>query len=333
MTRRNLTDLVATSFQSLTPFFRDGWGDEAVIDEIAQHFFDLAEPSRIDVRWAHEESKRGIVIREGYFETPSAFPMPPQARTAWFEMLLPPHSREVRPPVVVHLAATGDQGYRHRRRLAKKLVYRGIGSVILENPYYGKRTPRGQVGVAVRTVADQLMMNYATVLEAHALMNWLTERGHPATGVTGYSMGGFMSAYAAALYRAPIVAVPCAAGVSPGFTFVHTHMQKVPDWDALRQSVDNPRERFEELLDVLSVDRLSPPVDTESAFVLAAERDAIVPPEQSVLLHRHWQGSRLRWLNAGHITGFLVRLGPIVDAVYDAFAVRLYKDGAERGGQ
>jgi dienelactone hydrolase len=252
--------------------------------------------------------------------------MPAEVRTAWFEFVLPPHDPDLRPPVVVHLAATSDQGYRHRRRLAQRLLYRGIGSVILENPYYGKRRPKGQLGVALDTVADQLAMNLATIEEARSLLGWLESRGHVAVGVTGYSMGGFMSAYTAALYPRPIVCVPCAAGTSPGFPFLHSAMQKVPDWKALSQDTDDPRVRFEELLDALSIDKLPLPADAESAIVLAAENDGVVPPEQAVALHQHWKGSRMRWIKAGHITGFLLQLGAIADAIYDGFAIRLYKD-------
>ncbi len=329
MSQRNLTDWTFTRLLSLTPFYRGGWGDKSVVADVRKRFFAPGAPAEIDPCWIDEHRESGATVREGYFRTPVNLPMPPEVRTAWFQMLLPPHARDQKPPVVIHLAATSDQGYRHRRRLAKRLLYRGIGSVILENPYYGKRRPSGQLGVALDRVSDQLLMNFATIEEARALLRWLSSRGHSAVGVTGYSMGGFMSAYAAALYPDPIVAVPCAAGISPGFTFVHTPMRTVPDWSAIERDVDDPMGEFERLLGELGIDRLPVPADPSSAIILAAERDAVVPPEQSIALHAHWEGSRLRWLKAGHITGFLAHLGPISDAVYDAFAVRIYRSESD----
>jgi hypothetical protein len=50
-------------------------------------------------------------------------------------------------PVVLHYAGTGDQGYTRRRViLAKPLMNEHkIGSVIIENPFYGTRRPKEQL--------------------------------------------------------------------------------------------------------------------------------------------------------------------------------------------
>lgn len=330
MPRENLTDLTFTRLLSLTPFYRKGWGDTGIVDEVCRRFRDPRPPAVISPRWLSESVDKGAIVREGYFESPADVPMPAEVRTAWFLMILPPHDPAHPPPVCIQLAATSDQGYTHRTRLARALLRKGVGSIILENPYYGKRQPRAQFGVALRHFSDQLVMNLATIEEARALAHWLTRRGHSAVGVTGYSMGGFMSAYTAALHPDPIACIPCASGSSPGFIFTKTEMNRVPDWDALAADVRHPVEAFGDVLETLRIDRLGQPVDPESCVIVAARRDAIVPPSQSIELHQYWEGSRLRWLDAGHITGFLIHLGPIRDAIVDALAIRIYK--SENGG-
>lgn len=323
-----ITDTTFTTILSLTPFYRKGWGDPGVVTAVRDAFLESGAPTTIEPRWHRERVERGAIVREGYFPTPVGLPMPPEVRTAWFLMMLPPHDPANPPPVCIHLAATSDQGYGHRKRLARILLRKGIGSVILENPYYGKRSPKSQFGVALHHLSDQLLMNLATIEEARGLATWLTRRGHPAIGVTGYSMGGFMSAFTAALYPDPIAAIPCAAGTSPGFIFTQTAMSRVPDWDALGESVDDPRDAFSLILDELRVDRLPVPREPESAIIVAARSDAIVPPQQAIKLHRYWKGSRLRWIEASHITGFMFHLGEVADAIRDALAIRLVRHEA-----
>jgi hypothetical protein len=46
-------------------------------------------------------------------------------------------------PLCIQLAATGDQGlWKRRRFIAQPLLAQGIGSLILENAYYGSRRPK-----------------------------------------------------------------------------------------------------------------------------------------------------------------------------------------------
>ena len=50
-------------------------------------------------------------------------------------------------PVVFHFAGTGDQDFWRRRLfLAQPLISQhNVGSIIIENPYYGCRKPKAQM--------------------------------------------------------------------------------------------------------------------------------------------------------------------------------------------
>ena len=64
---------------------------------------------------------------------------------------------------VVHLAATGDHGFARRESLlAIPLAkYHGIGSIILESPYYGVRKPHHQSRSKLKYVSDLLLLGKA----------------------------------------------------------------------------------------------------------------------------------------------------------------------------
>jgi hypothetical protein len=70
--------------------------------------------------------------------------------------------------ICVHLAATGEENYDDRLKIALPLAAKhGIGSCILENARYGSRstTPEGDCNAQMPFVADTLSMIYATFVE------------------------------------------------------------------------------------------------------------------------------------------------------------------------
>ena len=321
----SFNDQLLAKFLKLRPFYPDGWGDEGLIRDVMARLSEPAPPAKIEVQWSHP----GERISEGFFRSPAAdvLPLPAEACTAYFQLHLPEPRHDQPPPAVcLYLAATGDQTYVARRVVASPLVRKGIGALILENPYYGNRRPKDQKYVAPRRFVDQLMMNYATVEEGRALLHWLRENGFEHVGVAGYSMGGFMSAYVAASTPFPIAAIPCAAGNSAGRTFTDTPLAEVPDWDALSdtQSPD-AKARFLELLSAYTLSQWDPPVDPESAIIVGMRHDQIIPADEVAALHEHWKGSRLRWVEGGHMSAIVGRVRAMREAIYDAFSIRIYK--------
>jgi dienelactone hydrolase len=220
------------------------------------------------------------------------------------------------------LAATAEEGFTRRRFFAGPLLRRGIAALLLENPYYGKRRPRGQLGPALRTVADQFAMNSATVEEARALLTWLRTEGYQSVGATGYSQGGMMAAFAGALSPFAMAVIPRAAGASARPIFTETALAQTFDWNALAREMNGKQralEYFTACLEPVVVTRYPPPRAPELAVLLGARSDGFIPPDDVEKLHRHWEGSELRWLEAGHITGAVFHRSPHHRAVFDAF--------------
>lgn len=326
-----LNDQILAKFLTRTPFYADGWGDEAAIADVIALLAERREPAKIDITWSKPNGR----ACEGYFRSPADahIPLPPESRTAYVRFELPDviaAEDEPLPPVCVYLAGTGDQGYLGRRIVSAPLVQRGIGAIILENPYYGRRKPRGQRYIAPQRFIDQLMMNYATIEEGRALLRWLKDAGYEHVGVAGFSMGGFMAAYIAAATPFAIAAAPCAAGNSAGPTFTESPLSQALAWDRLQDGLDvDARERFLDLVGSYALTSWAPPVDPESAVILGMKEDLIIPPDEVRALHNHWPGARLRWIDGTHMSGVVGRVRAVREAVYDAFSIRIYKASRE----
>ncbi|MCI0571073.1 MAG: alpha/beta hydrolase family protein [Myxococcaceae bacterium] len=315
-------------------FFQDGWGPGSVLEKLTHvpQGFAFPELSEVVLRPARQEG--AVLVQEGRFPSPAAVgPLPAASHEARFQLVLP-RDAEPRPPVCVLLAASGDQGFGLRRWLAASLAAQGVGALMLENPYYGSRRPPAQQGAAVRTVVDLLLMFRATAVEASALLGWLLARGHPKVGVSGYSMGGSLAAYTAAVFPLPVAAVPLAAADSAAPVFTEGIMSALPDWDALGRTVGGPeaaRRRLAEVLGAAASTALPPLSHPRRAILVAARADGFVPASATLRLLQHWRGAELRYLSGGHVSAFITGRAAITRAILDAFS-RVEPLRLEEGG-
>jgi dienelactone hydrolase len=290
--------------------FCDGFGDDRGLGELVA----LAEAGRpqlpldrLTVHWRGSSSAAGrFRVRVGTFESPAAAILPEESRRGVVELLLPAGQPEsARPSICLMLAATSEAGSRRRRRLIAPLVAAGLGALILENPYYGERRPEVQRGAALRTVRDQFAMNLATVYEAVALLSWLARTGTPSLAITGYSQGGFMAAFAAAVVDLPTAAVPMATGRSAVPVFTADALSHLIAWERLAAeagSLEAARARLAALLRGVDLGRFPAPPRADAAVILAARHDAFVRASEVEALHAHWPGAELRWQPRGHVT-------------------------------
>ncbi len=303
------------------PFFSDGWGDPTDLEAVTALPAEKTTVLPIAPVWGAWERDGRAEIREGRFQSPEAelLPLPPESREAIVRQVRPVGVEQA--PMCVHLAATGEFGFARRMRLARPLVDAGIGSVLLENPYYGLRAPPEQHGPSVRTVVDLLVMGRACVQEARSLLGWLRDQGHTQLGVSGFSMGGQTAAMTAGSVPFPVAGVPLAGSHSGTAVFLEGVLRYVVDWDALAPDGDlgAARQRMVSLLDSLSVQAVPSPALPEACIVVAGSRDAFVQPSSSQALHAHWEGSELRWISTGHVGGYLWNQGAYKAAIRDAF--------------
>ena len=299
-------------------FFADGWGDRALCEAIDPAALARRRIPPLQVKLGQRTRTLGGVLREGSFVSPEGR-LPPCARSARVRLLLP--ERGVR-GVALHLAASADQGFAVRLRFAAPLLARGIGALVLENPFYGSRRPPGQFGPAVRSLSDLHLMGAATFQEGRALLRWLRDvQGIPLVGVTGFSMGGQLAAMVGASMPFACAVVPLAPACSPDSVLRHGVLRHVAHWGALAaagEDTEAARAAVCAHLSRFSVRTLPAPVLPDAAIVVGTSGDGVVPPEDMRRIAAHW-GAELRWIDAGHVSAVLRHQGAMREAIADAF--------------
>jgi hypothetical protein len=297
----DVMDLVATvaMIRSRGSLFREGWGEVPAPPE---------DTPAVAVTWGplHHESHADLL--DGTFTSPA--PLPPRARTG--------HVRWVRPlgsdRVCLLMAASNEEGFARRSALAELLAQAGIGTLMLENPYYGLRRVHGG-SAPVRTVGELLTMGSAAVQEARGLLLGLRDL---TIGIGGYSMGGNIAGLVAATFPGALVTIPMAPSPSPAPVYTRGVLAQTVAWPALGgRTAAEPLLR--EVLGRASILRLPPPTRPDLAIIVGARGDGYIPAHEVEAIHRHWPGSEMRWENGGHLRLALTGRRRLARAVIDAF--------------
>lgn len=250
----------------LTKFFTRGWGHPDTLTKILRLRKVLSVRENVPryltgsprFTLTKEERQDGCTLIDGHFESPLAeiLPevLPPECRRAHFQAVLPEHwPANGDRPVVLQLAGTGDHFFWRRRTLmAKPLVKeRGVGSLLLENPYYGLRKPKDQLRSSLHYVSDLFVMGACLILESQVLLRWAEQQGLGPLCCHGISMGGHMASLAACTWPRPISLVPCLAWTSASVTFCQGVMAQAINWKQLKEqyeSMDQYRTQVWELV-------------------------------------------------------------------------------------
>lgn len=294
--------------------FRRGWGDA---DALAAYLKEAALSSPIPdlpVQEGPERPDDGLVVRDLTFESPGRY-LPEESRLVRARFVAPPGGTD---RAVVLMAAWNDHGYQGRSKLAASLAASGIASAMLEQPFYGERRAVPGDEQPIATVAEFMWMGRSAMLEGRVLAGHLRRRGHR-VGVSGYSMGGNMAGFLAATMPFPVAPALLAASFSPGPPFLHGILRHTVDWEALGGDTPETRERLSEVLHSASILRFPAPPHTRAAVLVAATRDGYVPTAAVQAVHRHWPGSLLEWVNAGHGTLLWFHRERLAEAVVRSF--------------
>jgi hypothetical protein len=290
--------------------FPGGWGDPAAVAQLDNMPGLQAAPSDINITWSPTRRLPDRTVCDGRFGAISD--VPPAARRATFRLIEPSGGTG---RLCLLMAAWNDHGYDTRQRLADELVGHGIGSLILEIPYYGARrvVPEGEQ--PIQTVGDFALMGVGAVSEGRALLNHFRDRYQ--MGVSGYSMGGNIGALVGAAAGFPVAMAPLAASHSPGPVFLDGVISNGIQWRALGGR--DAATRLRETLTAASALRLPSPDWSSAAVLVAARSDGFIPTTAVEQLHHHWTGSELRWQRGGHATLLWRRRAVLVRAIVDSF--------------
>jgi len=295
--------------------FRDGWGDPGVLEWYSSIVGrvppDIPEIDPVQDSPIHSN---GLTVSDLHFESP-ALHLPEASQPAGARLITPEPEPE---RICLLMAAWNEHGYAARTRLASLLAARGIATVILENPLSGHRRTDPDDDLPIGSVSDFAIMGRAAVVEGRALLAHFHRQGRH-TGVGGFSMGGNIAAFIGATVGFPTAIAAVAASHSPGPPFLQGAISRAVDFEALGGDDPRTRQRLQDFLLSASVLDHDPPEHTRAAVLLAGTIDGFVPTSAVQALHRHWPGSRLDWVHAGHATLLWKNKDRMAAATLDAF--------------
>lgn len=324
-------DRLYSKWANRQPFFYEGWGRRDIIDDLLKLGArkvnrnlagrKLAAPR---ISWTPGRVLKDAIVREGVFESPFYYDwkpgrkkqteiLPPEIAFARLQLILPRRRTGDWRPLVLHFAATGDEGFgRRSRALARPLARQGIASAILENPYYGQRRPPGQPDSRPRTVTEFLQMSRAAQDEGLVLLEHFRRAGFGPLGVTGVSMGGYIALVTAAQVDFPLAVAACIPCHSAAPVWTTGVLGDSVDWSTLAAGLNgrgkDPREHLFDLLDLSDLCHLPVPPAADRAILIGATDDEYIPPASVRAAHEHWTGSELRWIKGDHVGSFLFHL-------------------------
>lgn len=290
--------------------FPGGWGESKYVELLDDIAVLDTPPPPLDISWSPTKHLTDRMITDGHFQ---AFTdLPQEARTAAVRLIEPVGGAD---RLCLLMAAWNDHGYDTRQRLADELLQRSLASLILEIPYYGHRRTVGSNEQPIQTVADFARMGVGAVAEGRALLSHFRDRYR--MGVSGYSMGGNIGALVGATAGFPVAMAPLAASHSPGPVFLDGVISNGIQWDAL--GGESHRAELRKALTAASVLEVPAPAWAPAAVLVAAHNDGFVPTEAVRALHKHWEGSELRWRKGGHATLLWRQREVLATAITDSF--------------
>lgn len=234
----------------LTKYFIKGWGKSENLKRLCEFRKIVSNretcyklvSADYPVHIEKEQDGKDCILIDGYFVTPLVKYLPdviPVAcHKAYFQFVLPKNwPSGTFKPVILQIAGTGDQYFWRRRHLiAKPLIKEAsIGSIILENPFYGLRKPQEQKRSILHNVSDVFVMGGCLILETIVLFHYCERLGFGPLGVTGLSMGGHMASLAATAWPKPIVVVPCLSGLTASHVFTQGVVSRALNWEMLEK--------------------------------------------------------------------------------------------------
>ncbi len=184
------------------------------------------------------------------------------------------------------------------------LFRQGWDILLYTQPFHGSRRERLEpfsgFGYFSRGLSQTNEAMLQSIFELRLLMNHLDDLGTPGVGVSGLSLGGYLSALLAAVDDRLAFAIPNAAVVSPiDMLMEWSPMREVFSLALPRMGLDMPAMRH--IAAVHSPLTYAPKLPPERLLIIAGAGDRFTAPRYQSLLHRHWLGSTIHWFPGNHV--------------------------------
>ncbi len=219
--------------------------------------------------------------------------------------------------VVSHGWTDGDiRKYVKRNRL-EAFVRQGYDAALIQQPYHGLRMPQGEKFSGEYFLSGEISrLNEAmaqAVMDVRSLAAWLRQ-DHPVVGITGGSLGGFVTlAVAAADPRLDFAVAwvpPSSLGDFPENSRVVPYVIK----GMKRSGLD--KDTLKRVLWVSSPANYPPALPKENVLIFAGMGDNFVPPDQPTKVWENWGHPPIFWYAGGHFLNFELKQSRQIEAEF-----------------
>ena len=319
--RKSLIDLAYCKATNTNKFFNHGIGDKPYLDWLSSRIDDEIPVKEVEIHWGKKRRFSNIEITDGLFESPAEEFLPNESKKVFIRKIMPLRN-DASTPIVMQFAGTGDVGFSRRSFfLANPLARRGIGSILLENPFYGKRKPINQTSFYINNVSDLFKLAHAAVEEGRSLLKHFWDSGHRKIALTGMSMGGQTSIFTGLYSPYPVAIIPCVTPHSPEPVFMDEVLSDSINWTAISRDLpknDNNAELYmRNLFSKFDMRNFPAPMDTNLIHIVAGKYDAYVPLHSAQLLSKALGGSKFTLFNGGHIASVLFYSSKLRNIIID----------------
>ncbi len=291
-------------------FFNQGCGDYEYLEELISIYNAIPIPKNIDIKWQESRTLLGLEMTSGTFVSSANKFLPSESKIAYVRKIMPVNASKDT-PIVIHFPGTGDEGFKRREFfLAVPLAKKGIGSIILEAPFYGERRPHQQNGMYIREASDLFKMVHCMFEEGRSLLDYLDQQGFKKVVTTGFSMGGVLSVMTSFNHHLVSGTVPCVTPHSPHPVFLEQTLKDAINWDAMWKTLPTefktPQDylaKYFDLSDMRTFPRFRIPSEVE---VIAATHDAYVPRLSGEILARELNANDVTWVDGGHVSALVL---------------------------
>lgn len=194
------------------------------------------------------------------------------------------------------------------RYLAARLADQGVAALFMKLPYYGERRVPGRRGLTAglqRTLAA-LGQGVCDVRRAAAWLGTRPEIDPERLGVTGISLGGIVSALAAAADPKINRAVLLLAG--GGISDVIWNLPESAPYRAVWLATGRTKADFAELTKPYDPVTYAHRLKTKHVLMLSGNADEVIPPSASLSLWEAAGRPPIEWFDCGHYSavGYLL---------------------------
>jgi dienelactone hydrolase len=223
-------------------------------------------------------------------------------------------------PAVVVLHILGAD-FALSRYLAARLADRGVAALFLKLPYYGERRPQGAdkrfLSADIERSVLSMQQGVCDVRRASAWLAARPEVDATKLGITGISLGGIVSALAAAVDPALNTTALMLAGGD-----LANVLWEMPEGAKYRQLwIDSGRTKADLQALTLPFDPVTYAgrLKGKRVFMVAGNVDEVVPPASALALWNAAGKPPIRWMDCGHYSaaGYLL---PAMREVVEFFA-------------